>query len=334
MIITENTSLPDMAAAIIVKDAAASIERAIKSVAVFCRQIVVVDTGSLDSTPSICTRLGAELHFHQWNDDFSEARNYGLNFIRTDWVLVIDSDEELDGETFKSSLHLFYDDKVGGIKVKLLNFLDENDSHYKSEHTYTRIFRNEPGIRFTGTIHEQIADSILAAGYETVESGVQILHYGYALNSKDKINRNKELLKKELEKNNEDMWLMFHLAETEFTDGNVETAEELFRNILTTGEVPLSYQEKSGIRLAQIALGKNNFNEAEQFTSFSSTDVNLEGLRKFVLGAVCLVKKDFARAAEFYNSPEVSISNLVARKELKKSFDLLDLIKKERNGIF
>jgi glycosyltransferase involved in cell wall biosynthesis len=82
-------------AAIIVKNAAETISTAIKSILPLCRQIVVVDTGSTDKTPSICSKLGAEVYFHKWKDDFSEARNVALDFMRTDWIIAIDADEEL-----------------------------------------------------------------------------------------------------------------------------------------------------------------------------------------------------------------------------------------------
>lgn len=81
----------------IARDEAARIAGAIASVRNLAREVIVVDTGSMDGTPGIARRAGARVFSRPWSDDFSEARNYSVSKARGEWVLVLDADEALDG---------------------------------------------------------------------------------------------------------------------------------------------------------------------------------------------------------------------------------------------
>ena len=73
-----------LGAAIIIKNEAKNIQRCIHSIEHICQQIVIVDTGSEDSSPIIATQNGADIYFHLWKNDFSEARNFAIRHLRTD----------------------------------------------------------------------------------------------------------------------------------------------------------------------------------------------------------------------------------------------------------
>jgi glycosyltransferase involved in cell wall biosynthesis len=55
----------------------------------------VVDTGSEDQTIAIAKRFGSTVYEFDWCDDFSAARNYALDQLTTDFILVLDADERL-----------------------------------------------------------------------------------------------------------------------------------------------------------------------------------------------------------------------------------------------
>lgn len=65
----------------------------VKSVKDFVDEIIIVDTGSTDSTVDIAKSFGAQVEYFTWCDDFSAARNYALSFVRTPWVLWLDADD-------------------------------------------------------------------------------------------------------------------------------------------------------------------------------------------------------------------------------------------------
>ncbi len=71
----------------IAKDEEASIGRALSSVKDICDEIIVVDTGSTDSTKSIAESFGAIVLDHPWEDDFSAPRNTGLEAATGDWIM-------------------------------------------------------------------------------------------------------------------------------------------------------------------------------------------------------------------------------------------------------
>ena len=80
------------------------------------RRIVVLDSGSTDSTQSIATSFGAEVVNFKWDGKFPKKRNWFLrNYtLTTKWILFIDADEYIT-ESFKNELResLQLGDKVG-----------------------------------------------------------------------------------------------------------------------------------------------------------------------------------------------------------------------------
>ena len=79
----------------IVRDEEANLARCLESACGFVNEIIVVDTGSRDATPTIAKRYGARICHLPWQEDFSQARNESLKQAIGEWVLVLDADEEL-----------------------------------------------------------------------------------------------------------------------------------------------------------------------------------------------------------------------------------------------
>ncbi len=77
----------------IVKNEALNLTACVKSVLPIVDDIVIVDTGSSDGTPELAGRLGARVYNFKWIDDFSAARNKALEYVKTEWVLILDGDE-------------------------------------------------------------------------------------------------------------------------------------------------------------------------------------------------------------------------------------------------
>lgn len=82
--------------AMIVRNEEVLLERALSSV-LSADEIVVVDTGSSDSTVDIARRFTDKVYTdYAWNDDFSEARNVSIERCSGDWVVILDADEFLE----------------------------------------------------------------------------------------------------------------------------------------------------------------------------------------------------------------------------------------------
>ena len=315
-----------LGAAIITKNSENTIGDCISSILPFCSQIVIVDTGSTDSTPSICQKIGAELHFFKWIDDFSKARNYGLNLLRTDWIISIDSDEQLVSKTLGNNLINLTRNELGGLSVILNSRLGSEENYTESKHRYTRIFKNHPLIKFEGRIHEQISKSILDSGFEIIETDIVIEHSGYLNNSQEKVKRNRDLLNLELINNPDDPWLKFHLAETEFSAGELEISFKLYNSIKDSGLLSVEQTQKTLLRLAQIELKRDNHEGLEKRLNFIGYNNDFEGLRKYVLGTSYLVRKQIGVAKKLLMSEEVNSSKLVDKKNLEATLNLIEIL--------
>ena len=75
------------------RDEGHCVGRALASVSALADEIVFVDTGSVDNTREIAAVFGARVFSYKWSDDFSAARNEGLEKCRGRWILVLDCDE-------------------------------------------------------------------------------------------------------------------------------------------------------------------------------------------------------------------------------------------------
>ena len=98
--------MPTISLCMIVKDEEAHIARCLDSVADLVDEIIVVDTGSTDRTVEIVSAYPAQLYFHPWNDDFSEARNASFSRASMDYCMWMDADDVLEEEQRGAFLEL------------------------------------------------------------------------------------------------------------------------------------------------------------------------------------------------------------------------------------
>jgi tetratricopeptide (TPR) repeat protein len=185
----------------IVKDEEEMLPGCLEPLAGAVDEIVVVDTGSTDRTREIAESFGAKVVEHPWNGSFADARNASLDAATCDWVMYVDADEhlvaedaprlrELLGRTWREALYVIETNYTGG-----------DDSGAAVAHAALRIWRNRPGYRFEGRIHEQITPSLpiyLPDRFETTQ--IRLLHYGYLksrIHERAKSQRNIELLERE-----------------------------------------------------------------------------------------------------------------------------------------
>lgn len=198
----------------IVKDEEKYIKTALNSALKLVDIAVVVDTGSKDKTIDIIRTFGekVEIRYYQWNNDFSAARNYSLEGIDADWILVMDADQRLvcdDKEIREILSHSTVEgyDIVeeshmgGGAKTKTM--------------AYVKLFRNK-GYQYQRAVHEQL--NIDQSSIESLKESIcKIIHYGYLeqnMADKNKVKRNLDILLTELSKNPNDDFLYYHIGAT------------------------------------------------------------------------------------------------------------------------
>jgi glycosyltransferase involved in cell wall biosynthesis len=89
-------SVPLLSLCLIARDEETSLGRCLASARSVVDELVVVDTGSRDHTAEVARAAGARLESLPWSNDFAAARNFSLSLAASEWILVLDADEELE----------------------------------------------------------------------------------------------------------------------------------------------------------------------------------------------------------------------------------------------
>lgn len=196
-----------LALVMIVRDEARAIARALDSARGLVDAMIVLDTGSVDGTPEIAQRLGAQVHHFDWVDDFAAARNAALDLSDAAWNLILDGDEWVSGDlSALSPANLPADGErfVGHLRVASQTRVGDD-----IELSLSWIPRLLPrGVRYEGRVHEQPVSDLPARPVP-----VEIRHDGYLEEQlARKAGRNAALLIEALNGAPEDAYLWFQLG--------------------------------------------------------------------------------------------------------------------------
>jgi glycosyltransferase involved in cell wall biosynthesis len=83
-----------ISAAIITLNEEHNLPRALASLAGVADEVIVVDSGSTDRTPTVAEEAGARLISHEW-EGYSRQKNFAAAIAANNWVLSLDADEAL-----------------------------------------------------------------------------------------------------------------------------------------------------------------------------------------------------------------------------------------------
>jgi tetratricopeptide (TPR) repeat protein len=204
----------------IVKDEAANLPRCLASVKDVVDEIIVIDTGSGDATPTIAEQAGAKVDFLVWGDDFAHARNVSLDRATKDWILVLDADETLT-QPGKQLIKAIKEDKplgqIASVDLLLVTLMRREIGANQSPYTQvSRLFRNLNEIKFTRPYHEGVDDSVEAlmaadAHWQVAQFGsIGIDHTGYSLDAiaaKNKFSRAQRIMEAHLQAHPQDAYM-------------------------------------------------------------------------------------------------------------------------------
>jgi glycosyltransferase involved in cell wall biosynthesis len=177
-------------------------------------ELIIVDTGSEDSTVEIAKNYTDKLYFHTWNNDFSAMRNITISYATGEWVLIIDADEVLENtQAIVDFLKSKVSKKFNAAVVFVNNYMNDYDYSKFSSLLSHRLFRRTKKFCYTGAVHNQpVFDQ------PTEYLGAKIHHYGYMSTDKElmerKFVRTSTLLLSELEKDPEHIYYLFQLSVT------------------------------------------------------------------------------------------------------------------------
>ncbi len=203
----------------IVKDEATNLPRCLASVKDIVDEIVVIDTGSSDDTPTLAERAGAQVDFLSWGDDFAHARNVSLDRATKDWILVLDADETLTQPGRNLIQSIRNDQPLGSVEPKdllLVTMMRREIGANQSPYTQvSRLFRNLNEIKFIRPYHEGVDESVEALmaaqkHWQVAQFGsVGMDHTGYGVSeiaAKDKLARARRIMEGHLAQHPQDAY--------------------------------------------------------------------------------------------------------------------------------
>jgi len=326
----------------IVKNAADTLEACLQSVAGVVDQIVIADTGCTDNTCEIASRFGAIIVPFPWQDHFAHARNAALAAAATDWILVLDADEELGAEAKESLPDLLAAPEIGGYVVPIREYVtsftrsawtatilsnDVQMERAKQAPSYflnklCRLFRRSPEIFFTGRVHEMVQPQVEAAGFAIGQAPFFIHHFGH-LSRADAIKRKRlfynDLLKKRLADDPDDLnaLTMCGLDEWELHQRPLEALRYVGRALEL---YPLMFEP--WLITAKVLCGMHRYEEALQ-TLDVVRHVDKDACLQYTLRGDAL--SGLGRFAEARQSYEKAISVSPHDRLLQAKRDYMDL---------
>ena len=156
----------------IVKNEEDVLARCLKSVSKAVDEIIIVDTGSTDSTKKIAGAFTDNVYDFEWCDDFSAARNYSFSKASCDYVMWLDADDVLTPDNAEKLIELKHalSRDIDIVYMKYDVAFDSSDepvfSYYRE-----RLIRNCPQAKFSEPVHE----TIIPFG-KTINSEITVQH--------------------------------------------------------------------------------------------------------------------------------------------------------------
>ena len=187
-------NIPAISLCMIVKNEEQHLPHCLSSCRPLVSQIIVVDTGSNDRSCQIAELFGAKLLHHQWQGDFSAARNLAIDAATGDWIFVMDADERLSMRDHVRFCQVLTEVGKCAFTFRTRNYSAEGgmdgfvalDGNYPEDEAgigwtpsdKIRLFPNIHGIRFTGRVHELVEEKVAETGVAMRPHPVPIHHYG------------------------------------------------------------------------------------------------------------------------------------------------------------
>lgn len=161
---------------IITKNAEKLLDHVILSAKGIVDRIVIVDNVSTDKTIEIAKKYSAKIINYNGNN-LGEQRNIGLQEVKTEWVLVLDSDERLSlglKQEIQETLSRY--SEFDGFFIPFQNhFLGKEINHGGENYSMLRLFRTDSATIKPDLVHE---------GFKIKDGRIsklknKIIHYSY-----------------------------------------------------------------------------------------------------------------------------------------------------------
>ena len=233
---------PTLSLCMIVKNEADNLEKCLSLARPHVDEIVVVDTGSTDGTRGIAKKYADVFDEIEWPGSFSVARNHSLSLANSDYILILDGDEYIeDPEAWKKIRNSLGVLDIAALVLPVKNLLSENNVVSADMFWQERVLRNHPDIRYHGSVHNQVMESIWAHAEQTgrhiARLDAQIVHTGYSLPEEEMVKKYQtrlDLLRAEYENPRDEVYRAYYayqLGLIYYIMRRNDEAAELFNNL-------------------------------------------------------------------------------------------------------
>jgi tetratricopeptide (TPR) repeat protein len=160
------TKRPLLSVALIVRDEEAVLDRGLQSLYYHAPhkktselvpiwdELVIVDTGSVDSTVAIAESHGAKIGHFDWINDMAAARNYAESLCTGEWIYMQDADEVLiEGHQYIRAT-VEGTTEAQGIQPLMIFDRDDNGKPSRVYHRQALFHRNDGKWHWEGAAHE------------------------------------------------------------------------------------------------------------------------------------------------------------------------------------
>lgn len=301
----------------IVKNEERVLARCLDSLCELMDEIIIVDTGSTDSTIDIARKYTDKVYNFPWCDDFSAARNFSFSKATKEYIYVADADEVLDSENQKKFMQL---KQVLLPEIEIVQMFYCNQMQYNTTYNFDReyrpkLYKRVRQFQWVDPIHESVAIEPVI-----YDSDIAILHLPENNHApRDFSNFQKQIGKGVfLSKKLHNMYareLMIAGSEKDFFD-----AEEFFLSSITDERRGMDEVKECAVVLAHIyRLQKKEVS----FFKYVMKDVVIEPSSEacYELGAFYQEREDYEEACNWYiNAMEhtTAILNIKYQEELPK----------------
>ena len=142
----------------IVKNEEDKIARCLDCIKDFGDEIIIVDTGSTDSTKEIAAKYTDKVYDFAWVDDFAAARNYSFSLATMDYIYSADADEIVDEMNRKKMMQLkeVLLPEIEIVQMNYTNQLEFGSTYNYDSEPRPKLFKRLRTFEWQDPIHETI----------------------------------------------------------------------------------------------------------------------------------------------------------------------------------
>jgi len=279
----------------IVKNEERVLARCLDSIKDIADEIVIVDTGSSDSTKEIAAKYTDKIYDFAWVDDFSKARNFAMNKCNMDYIYMPDADEVMD-EVNLGRFKVLKENLLTEIEIVEMWYVNQlsNGTVYNFDRELRpKLYKRLREFVFIDPVHEMVRlDPVV------FESDIEIIHMPEGLHA----SRDLDIFNKYIKKNGS---LSKRLVEMYARELMVSGKEEDFLNArsffldIAENETNPELIKLANIVLAEAAVVRN---DTEELLKYSIKDIADNGSSEIctILGAFYENKQDLKEAILWY----------------------------------